>query len=134
VEGEGGWERRAHVALEAAFRAGRERLAAALGGGDETAKGVAREVAAELTAYGFDDATVAVHGVGLAAVEAPRDDDPIETGGAVAIAARVTRDADGTASADRRTDAVGGAETLLLGAEEGIERLVSLPGSLSPRQ
>ena len=134
VEGGGGWERRAHVALEAASRAGRERLAAALDGEDETARGIAREVDAELTAYGFDDATVAVHGVGLAAVEAPRDDDHVEAGGAVAIAARVTRDTDGTASVDRRADVVGGAETLLLDDEEGLDRLVPLPGSLSPRQ
>jgi Xaa-Pro aminopeptidase len=132
VEGEGGWERRAYVALEAACRAGRDRLATVLDGETETASGVAREVGAELTAYGFDGATVAVHGVGLSAVEAPRDDDQVEAGGAVAIVARVTRDTDGTASTDRGADAVGGAETLLLDAEEGLERLVSLPGSLSP--
>jgi Xaa-Pro aminopeptidase len=130
VDGDGGWERRAHVALRAAHRAGRERLAAALDGGRETAGSVAAEVRAELAAYGFDDPTVAVHGVGLDTREAPRGGDPIEAGQALVVAASVTRAADRTASATRRRERVALAETLLVGEE--VERLVALPSSLSP--
>ena len=131
VDGDGGWERRAHVALEAAHRAGRGRLAAALDGETETAGGVAGEVRAELTAYGFEEPTVAVYGVGLSARESPRGGDRIDAGQAVVVAASVTRAADGTASADRRTDRVTRVEPLLLDERGGVERLVSLPSSLS---
>ena len=132
VDGDGGWERRAHVALEAAHRAGRGRLAAALDGETETAGGVASEVRAELTAYGFEEPTVAVSGVGLSTRESPRGGDRIDAGQAVVVAASVTRAADGTASPDRRTDRVTRVEPLLLDARGGVERLVSLPSSLSP--
>ncbi|WP_318567451.1 M24 family metallopeptidase [Salinigranum marinum] len=132
VDGDGGWERRAHVALEAAHRAGRGRLTAALDDETETVGSIAGEVRAELTAYGFEEPTVTVHGVGLSVRESPRDGDRIESGQAVVVAASVTRAADGTASADRRTDRVTRAETLLLDERGGVERLVSLPSSLSP--
>lgn len=130
VDGDGGWERRAHVALRAAHRAGRGRLVAALEGRRETAEGVEAEVRAELAAYGFEDATVTVHGVGLDTHEKPRGDDPIEAGQAVVVAASVTRAGDRTASATTRRDRMSVAETLLVGEE--VERLVALPSSLSP--
>ena len=130
VDGDGGWERRAHVALRAAHRAGRGRVAAALDDGAETAGSVAAEVRAELAAYGFEDGTVAVHGVGLDTHEAPRGDDSIEAGQALVVAASVTRAGDRTASATTRRDRVALAETLLVGEE--VERLVALPSSLSP--
>jgi Xaa-Pro aminopeptidase len=129
VDGDGGWERRAHVALRAAHGAARGRLAAALDGETETAGSVATELRAELAAYGFEDTSVAVHGVGLAGRERPRGSDAIEPGQAVVVAATVTRAADGTVGEERRADAVTWAETYLLG--DGVERLVSLPESVS---
>ena len=139
VAGDGGWERRAHVALRAAHRAGRGRLAATLDSeetagsveSEETAGGIEGEVRAELTAYGFEESTVAVHGVGLSTREAPRGGDYIQEGQALVVAASVTREADETASATRRTDRVTRVETLLVG-EDGVDRLVSLPAALSP--
>ncbi|WP_380674372.1 M24 family metallopeptidase [Salinigranum sp. GCM10025319] len=130
VDGDGGWERRAHVALRAAHRAGRTRLAAAADG-EETAGGVESEVRAELTAYGFEESRVTVHGVGLSARERPLGGDPVHAGQVLVVAAHVTREADGTASVARRTDRVTRVETLLVG-EEGVDRLVPLPASLSP--
>lgn len=129
VDGEGGWDRRAHVALRAAHRAGRNRLTAAVEGETTTAGSVAGEVRAELTAYGFENPTVAVHGVGLAARESPRDGDELAAGQAVVVAARVGRDGDGTASDEERADALVRAEPYLL--TDGVERLVDLPTSLS---
>jgi Xaa-Pro aminopeptidase len=129
VDGDGGWERRAHVALRAAHDAARGRLAAALGGETETAGSVAAELRAELAAYGFEDPSVAVHGVGLAERERPRGGDAIEPGQAVVVAATVTRAADGTVGVERHADAVTRAETYLLG--DGVERLATLPEAVS---
>ncbi|WP_152039903.1 Xaa-Pro aminopeptidase [Salinigranum salinum] len=129
VDGDGGWERRAHVALRAAHGSARGRLAAALDGETETAGSVVTELRAELAAYGFEDPSVAVHGVGLAERERPRGDDTIEPGQAVVVAATVTRAADGTVGEERRADAVTWVETYLL--DDGVERLVSLPESVS---
>jgi Xaa-Pro aminopeptidase len=129
VDGDGGWERRAHVALRAAHGAARGRLAAALDGETETAGSVATELRAELAAYGFEDPSVVVHGVGLAERERPRGDDTIEPGQAIVVAATVTRAADGTVGEERRADAVTRAETYLL--DDGVERLVSLPEAVS---
>lgn len=130
VDGDGGWERRASLALEHAHRAGRDRIAAALDGEDETAGSVVSEVRAELTAYGFEATTVAVHGVGCASRERPRGGDAVETGQAVVVRATVERTDDETTTEARRTDRLARAETLLLG--DSVERLAPMPTSLSP--
>ncbi|MWV63431.1 M24 family metallopeptidase [Halorubrum sp. JWXQ-INN 858] len=75
VESDGGWERRAYVAVEAA----REAALAEIGPG-VTAAAVHREAAAELAAYGFDPNAVeddpgfthgTGHGVGVSLHESP---------------------------------------------------------------
>ena len=134
VDGDGGWERRAQLALDAAHRAGRDRLAAALGGESVTVGTVAGEVRAEVTAYGFEEPSVTVDGVGVAAHERPRDGEEIESGQVVVVAASVTRDGDETVSEGRRADVVRHVETLCLDSDDGggVERVVSLPKSLSP--
>lgn len=130
VDGDGGWDRRAQLALDAAHRAGRGRLAAALDGESVTAGDVASEVRAEVTAYGFERPSVSVGGVGQAVCERPRGGDELRPGQVVVVAASVARDGDETASEGRRTDVVRHVETLCL--DDGVERVVSLPGSLSP--
>lgn len=130
VDGDGGWERRAQLALDAAHRAGRDQLEAALDGEAVTVGAVAAEVRAELAAYGFEESSVAVHGVGLAVHERPQGNDAVERGQALVVAASVTRAADATTSERRRSDAITHVETVLL--DDGVERLVTLPTSLSP--
>ncbi len=137
VDGDGGWERRAQLALDAAHRAGRGRLSAALGDEPVTVGEVAGEVRAEVTAYGFEEPSVAVYGVGLASSERPRGGEKIESGQVVVVAASVTREGDETVSDGRRADVVRHVETLCLddtdgGGGVGVERVVPLPNSLSP--
>jgi hypothetical protein len=62
--------------------------------------------------------------------ERPRGGDELRPGQVVVVAASVARDGDETASEGRRTDVVRHVETLCL--DDGVERVVSLPGSLSP--
>lgn len=88
VESDGGWERRAYVAVEAALKAGLDEIAP---GADANA--VHREAAAELAAHGFDpnaDEGEAGfthgtgHGVGLSLHEGPSLREAVElTAGAV---------------------------------------------------
>jgi Xaa-Pro aminopeptidase len=130
VDGDGGWERRAQLALAAAHRAGRGRLAAALDGETVTGGDVASEVRAEVTAYGFEQPSVSVGGVGQAVRERPRGGEELRPGQVVVVAVSVARDGDETVSDGRRTDVVRHVETLCL--DDGVERVVTLPGSLSP--
>jgi Xaa-Pro aminopeptidase len=132
VDGDGGWERRASLALDHAHRAGRQQLDAALDGDPETAGSVEAEIRAELAAYGFETSTVAVHGVGCSGREAPQGGDDVEAGQVVVVSATVERTDDETTTEARRADLVTRAETLLLGADGDVERLVSLPTSLTP--
>jgi Xaa-Pro aminopeptidase len=132
VDGDGGWERRASLALDHAHRAGRNRLEGALDGDTETAGSVEQEVRHELAAYGFESPTVTVHGVGCASRERPRGGDDLEAGTAVVVGTTVERTADGTASDERRSDLVTRTETLLVADE--VERLVAVPASLSPER
>ncbi|AUV80555.1 hypothetical protein C2R22_01835 [Salinigranum rubrum] len=134
VDGDGGWERRAQLALDAAHRAGRDRLSAALDGDSVTAGEVAGEVRAEVTAYGFEEPSVTVDGVGLASRERPRGGEEVESGQVVVVAASVSRAGDETVSEGRRTDVVRHVETLCLDGDDGgsVERVVPLPKSLSP--
>ena len=130
VDGDGGWERRAQLALDAGHRAGRGTLAAALDGESVTVGEVAAEVRAEVTAYGFGEPTVDVYGVGQSAYERPRGSEELSEGQVVVVAASVTRAADETVHARRRGDVVTHVETLCLDGE--VEPVVSLPSSLSP--
>jgi Xaa-Pro aminopeptidase len=69
VRAGGGWERRAHVACEAARRVGIDTVSA-----DTTATRVAEELVAELGAFGFDpgrEAGPAGTGLGLSTAEQP---------------------------------------------------------------
>lgn len=131
VAGEGGWERRAHVACEAARRVGHGELEAGVPG-----VGVVEELVAELGSFGFAPAgsnaaggegTVASgvgHGVGLAAREAPAlcGSDELQPGATLAI---------GPAVADAADGRVALVDTVVVG-EEGVEVLTDAPTSLVP--
>ena len=89
VNGDGGWERRAHVAVTAAREAALDELAAGV-----PASRVQAETAAEIAAYGFridGDERGFVHsvghGIGLSLHEGPsfRDDEPLPAGAVVTI-------------------------------------------------
>jgi Xaa-Pro aminopeptidase len=89
VDGDGGWERRAHVAVTAAREAALDELAAGV-----PASQVQQEAAAEIAAYGFridSDERGFVHsvghGIGLSLHERPsfRSDDPLPAGAVVTI-------------------------------------------------
>jgi Xaa-Pro aminopeptidase len=89
VDGDGGWERRAHVAVTAAREAALDELAAGV-----PASRVQQEAAAEIAAYGFridSDEQGFVHsvghGIGLSLHEGPsfRDDEPLPAGAVVTI-------------------------------------------------
>jgi Xaa-Pro aminopeptidase len=89
VDGEGGWERRAHVAVTAAREAALDELAAGV-----PASTVQQEAAAEIAAYGFridSDERGFVHGVGhgigLSLHEGPsfRSDEPLPAGAVVTV-------------------------------------------------
>ncbi|WP_129114470.1 M24 family metallopeptidase [Halegenticoccus tardaugens] len=100
VAGDGGWERRAHVAAEAALNAGLAALEAGAPACD-----VREEVLAEVAAYGFDvggPTSVVVgdagHGVGLARREPPAlaDETPIEAGAVLAVTPTIGDSGEGT--------------------------------------
>ncbi|WP_435334831.1 M24 family metallopeptidase [Haloarchaeobius sp. TZWWS8] len=93
VDGDGGWSRRAQLAVNGALDAAIEEL-----GPGETATAVWTELEAEVAAYGFDADGVAGYGVGLDAREAPELDrtDDLDAGTVLALDARVTDDEEGT--------------------------------------
>ena len=93
VDGDGGWDRRAYVAVEAAREAALAELAAGPG---VTAATIHREAAAELAAYGFDPSADegaagfthgTGHGVGVSLHESPSlsADVPLEPGHVVTV-------------------------------------------------
>ena len=90
VESEGGWERRAHVAVERARDAAFDALS---GGAGTPANEVHREAAAEIAAYGFSPSgepgfTHGIgHGVGVSLHEAPsmRSSRPLEAGMVITV-------------------------------------------------
>ncbi|MFP8952867.1 M24 family metallopeptidase [Natrialbaceae archaeon A-arb3/5] len=120
VDGEGGRERRAHVAVTQAFRSSRAMLTA--GGASVTA--VEADLEAEIRAFGEDDAIeTRVTGVGLEPRERPlAGDEQIEPGHVVRLeaAARV---------ADEQWIRI--ADLLEVG-DEGVEWLAPPPHSLEP--
>ena len=93
VDGDGGWARRAHVAVSAA----REAAVGAVEPGVAAAT-VRREAAAELAAYGFESdaangagvARGVCHGVGLSRREPPSGGTELEPGHVVAVGAGVS--------------------------------------------
>ncbi len=130
VEGGGGWERRAHVAVTAAARAGLDAVEPGA-----PARRVRDEVVAELAAHGFDagvgdaDGDDDLYGstgggLGLSRREAPslRGDDTLELGHVLSLAAGL---ADPDGGVVRVADAV--AVT-----EDGPTSLTAFPTSLSP--
>ncbi|WP_276255425.1 M24 family metallopeptidase [Halomontanus rarus] len=74
VDGDGGWERRAHVAVTHAFKS----AASLLSTDGPTVHAVEADLAAEVRAFGFEDGIeTSVHGVGLEPRERPLPGDEI---------------------------------------------------------
>lgn len=128
VESEGGWERRAYVAVERA----RDAAFAALSDGAGTVAGtVHEEAAAELAAYGFrpDGEPGLVHGVGhgvgMSLHEAPslRAETELEAGMVLTVEPGVYDSAEGGVRI----------EDLVVVREDGFENLTGYPRSLVPR-
>ena len=128
VDGDGGWARRAYVAVEAARKAALAEIEPGA-----TAGGVHREAAAELAAYGFDpNASEGAagfthgtgHGVGVSLHEAPS-----LTGDAALCAGHVVAVEPGVYDPDR-----GGVrlEDLVAVTEEGYELLATYPFGTTP--
>jgi len=122
VDGEGGWERRAQLAVERALDSVHRELEAGV-----AASTVREEVTIECGAYGFADDALpdrAGHGVGLAARELPdlRTDAPLEAGTVLAITPSV---ADPSGGAVAMTD-------LVAVTEDGCEPLATAERSLAP--
>jgi Xaa-Pro aminopeptidase len=120
VGGDGGWERRAHVAVTAALRAGLSAVEP-----DVSVGTIQRETAAELAAFGFDaDADRFVRGVGLTADERPsvRGDHDVPEGAVLAVEPSVT-------DSDRGTVRVG---DLAAVTADGYELLATVPRTLVP--
>ncbi|WP_331236038.1 M24 family metallopeptidase [Natronorarus salvus] len=128
VESEGGWERRAHVAVERAQDAAFDALSSGAG---TPANEVHREAAAEIGAYGFSPTgepgfTHGIgHGVGVSLHEAPsmRSSEPLEPGMVLTVEPGVY---DGTIGGVRIED-------LVLVTEDGYELLGEYHRSLVPR-
>lgn len=125
VDSDGGWERRAYVAVESALDAALGEIAPGV-----TISEVRREADAEVTAFGFDPGGEgtgpgdAVHGVGLTPRERPRSGgETVEPGSVVAVTPRVS-------DPDYGTVALGG---LVAVREDGIDRLGEATWSFSPR-
>lgn len=93
VESDGGWERRAHVAIESAFRS----VVTMLGADDSTVGAVEAELVAEVRSFGFaEEVTATVSGVGLEPGERPSAPiDPIDDGTVVGVEAAIGTE-DGT--------------------------------------
>lgn len=125
ASGDGGWERRAHVAVTSALRV----AAAELGPGVD-ADAVRREATAELGSFGFapseggTDAGVDVYGVGVAAREPPLAErrEAVPDGAVVAVDVRV---ADGEGRTVRLAD-------LFAVVSDGTTVLGDVPRSLAP--
>jgi Xaa-Pro aminopeptidase len=130
VDSDGGWERRAYVAVEAALRAALDAVEPG-----EPARTVHRDAAAELAAYGFDPEAEegesgfthgTGHGVGLSLHERPslRAETDLEPGMVFTVEP-------GVYDPDR-----GGVrlEELVAVTEAGAEVLVDLPTSFAPRR
>ncbi|MGM0592767.1 MAG: M24 family metallopeptidase, partial [Halobacteriota archaeon] len=126
VGGDGGWERRAHVAVEAARNAA---LSAIEPG--TVASTIYEEAAAELAAYGFEVANSergfvrdAGHGVGLSLHERPSlsTDAILEPGMVLAISPNLF-------DPDRGSVRV---EDLVVVTDDGCDLLVDAPRSLDP--
>lgn len=128
VESEGGWERRAYVAVERA----RDAAFAVLSEGAGTVAGtVHEEAAAELAAYGFrpDGEPGLVHGighgVGMSLHEAPslRAETELEAGTVLTVEPGVYDSEEGGVRI----------EDLVVVREDGFENLTGYPRSLVPR-
>lgn len=128
VDSEGGWERRAYVAVERAQDAAFEALSEGAG---TVASTVHEETAAEISAYGFrPDGSPGFthgtgHGVGMSLHEAPslRADTELESGMVLTIEPGVY---------DPQTGGVR-IEDLVVVREEGFENLTDYPRSLVPQ-
>ena len=128
VDSDGGWERRAYVAVESALDAA---LAAIEAGA--VAAAVGREVDAELAAFGFDPGAEAGvdgpaapgHGLGLSRRERPRldADTELEVGNVVAVEPRV---------ADPKQGVIRLSAVVVVTAD-GYERVGDGEPSFSPR-
>lgn len=129
VDSEGGWERRAYVAVERAQDAAFDALSA----GDGTvASTVHEETAAEIGAYGFRPDGMpgfihsTGHGVGMSLHEAPslRSDTELEAGMVVSVEPGVYDPREGGVRI----------EDLVVIREEGFENLTDYPRSLTPQK
>ncbi|MFB6251670.1 MAG: M24 family metallopeptidase [Halobellus sp.] len=125
VDSDGGWERRAYVAVESALDAALDEIEPGA-----TVSEVRREVDAEVAAFGFDpgvgsaDPTESVHGVGLEPRERPQSGgETVESGSVVAVTPCAS-------DADYGSVALG--ELVAVG-EDGVERLGEATWSFSPR-
>lgn len=128
VAGEGGWERRAYVAVEAAHEAALDALAAGV-----PARTIHEAAAGELAAFGFavdDDERGFVHGVGhgvgLSLHEGPslRADDDLVAGNVVTVEPGVYDPEEGGVRI----------EDLVLVTDDGYELLGEYPRSMTPQQ
>lgn len=117
---DGGWERRAHVAVESALRSVKTMLSADVA----TVREVETELVAEVGSFGFEhEATAAVAGVGLETGERPvRGASEIPTGTVLALEA-------GVAAPDGRAVAIG---DLLVVQAGDVEWLVRPSRTLDP--
>ena len=128
VDSDGGWERRAYVAVESALDAALAEIEAGV-----VAAAVGREARAELTAFGFDPGAEAAadgpgvpgHGVGLSRRERPwlDADAELEAGNVVAVDPRV-------AASEQGVVRLSG---LVAVTADGYERLDDGDVSFSPR-
>ena len=134
VDSDGGWERRAYVAVEAALEAALDEVEAGADAAD-----VRREADAELAAFGFDptggagthaddgcDPIETGHGVGLSRRERPflRANETLEAGAVLAIAP-------GLIDPERGSVRLG---DLVIVTETGHELLVEGTRSFTPRE
>ena len=128
VDSDGGWERRAYVAVGSALDAALAEIEAGA-----VAAAVGREAGAELTAFGFDpDAEAGVdapavpgHGVGLSRCERPLLDAgaELDVGSVVAVKPRVADPEQGVVRLS----------ALVAVTADGYERLGDVEPSFSPR-
>ncbi|MEM4780310.1 MAG: Xaa-Pro peptidase family protein [Halalkalicoccus sp.] len=128
VDSEGGWERRAYVAVERAQDAALEALSEGAG---TVASAVHEETAAEISAYGFrPDGTPGFlhsvgHGVGMSLHEGPslRADSELEAGMVLTVEPGVYDPEEGGVRI----------EDCVVVREDGFENLTDYPRSLVPR-
>jgi Xaa-Pro aminopeptidase len=129
VDSDGGWERRAYVAVESALDAALAEIEAGV-----VAAAVGREARAELTAFGFDPGAEAAvdgpggpgHGIGLSRRERPwlDGDTALEVGNVVAVEPRVAAPEQGVVRLSG----------LVAVTADGYERLDDGDPSFSPRE